>query len=189
MKPWQLLTVIIAIAGAVSIGWFFETRPSRLQLSPLEVPDNIDYYLANFSYRALDDNGLPHFELQSPYLEHYIREDVSQIEQPFIIYQADPHEWRASAEQGSLSHQQELLQLNRQVDLQRIGNQQPLQLNTEVMILETRNDQIELPEAVKITTDTMILHADNASLDILKNYYQFNQVRATYHRRNGHEPG
>ena len=189
MKPWQLVTAIIGIAGAVSIGWFFETRPSRLQLSPLQVPDNIDYYLANFSYRALDENGSPHYELQSPYLEHFIREDISQIQQPFIIYQADPHQWRVSAEQGSLSHQQERLQLNQQVDLQRVSSQQPLQLTTEVMILETRSDQIELPEALTITTDTMILHADRASLDIHKNYYQFNQVRATYHRRNGHEPG
>ena len=189
MKPWQLLTVIIAVAGAVSLGWFFEPRPGLLTRAPLEVPDNIDYYLANFSYTALDEDGSPHFELQSPYLEHYIREDVSQIQQPLITYQADPHKWRASAEQGSLSHQQESLELNRQVDLQRIGKQQPLQLTTEVMILETRSDQIELPQALTITTDSMQLQADNGSLDMKKNYFQFNQVRTTYHNRNAHEPG
>ncbi len=189
MKPWQLLTAIIAIAGAVSLGWFFEPRPGLLTRAPLQVPDNIDYYLANFSYTALDEDGSPRFELKSPYLEHYIREDVSQIQQPFIVYQAEPHQWRASAKQGSLSHPQELLELQRQVDLQRTGEQPPLQLTTEVMILETRSDQIELPEALTITTDNMLLQAGNGSLDMHRNYFQFNQVRTTYHKRNAHEPG
>ncbi len=188
MRPWQLLTVIIAVAGAVSLGWFFEPRPAELlPRSPLQVPDDIDYYLANFSFRALDENGLPHYELQSPYLEHYIREDVSQIQQPYIIYQGDPHRWRASAEQGSLMHQQEMLQLTRQVDLTRISEEQPLQLTTEVMILETRKDLIEMPEALTLVTDTMSLQADNGSLDMNKNYYQFNRVKATHHKREGHD--
>ncbi len=187
MKTWQILVAIIAIVGAISLGWFFDPRPSLIPRSLLEVPDNIDYYLANFSYRAMDADGAPHYELKAPYMEHYIREDISQIRQPFIIYQADPHQWQVSALQGSLSHQQELLRLDQQVDLQRVSDQQPLQLNTEVLILETASDLVELPEALTLTTDSMRLQAENASLDMNKNYYQFNRVKATYHKRDIHE--
>ena len=189
MKPWHLIVAVIAIVGALSLGWFFDPRPSLIPRSLLQVPDNIDYYLADFRYQAMDEDGKPHFELQSPYLEHYIREDISQIRQPFIIYRTDPFQWQVSALQGSLAHQQELLRLEQQVDLQRISGQQPLRLNTEVMILETANDLVEMPEALTLTTDNLWLQADNASLYMNKNYYQFNRVKATYHKRDSHETG
>lgn len=171
------------------MGWFYDTRTPLHTENPLQVPDNIDYYLSKVNYRAMNKLGRLHFRLQTPYLEHYIEQDISHIQQPIIDYYNNLDQWHVTALKGSLIHQTEVFQLNQQVSLTRLNPLQPMQLDTELMIFTTQTDQIDMPQPVTVTTDKLHLQADNAWMDMSKNRYRFNQVKATYKTRRDNEAG
>lgn len=189
MRAWHLLVIATLIIGALSTGWFFDTQSTLMIESPLEVPDNIDYYLSGVRYRAMTTEGAIRYELDSPYLEHYIQEDISVIQQPFIDYRGTPQRWTLSANKGVLQHQSEVFELHQQVKLARIDDIDPLQLATERMILTTQDDLVVIPQEVVLSSRRLQLQANSATLDVTNNHYRFNGVKATYHDQRSHETG
>lgn len=189
MKPLHVLAIVLLIVGALSLGWFFDTQSPLLIENPLEVPENIDYYLSGVRYRAMNGEGSIRYQLDSPYLEHFIQEDISVIRQPFIDYQGKPQRWTLSAQQGVLQHQSEVFELQEQVNLTRFDANDRMQLSTERMILTTQNDLVVIPQRLQLSTGSLQLQANSATLDVSNNQYRFNGVKATYQDRGIHETG
>lgn len=185
MKPGYLLAVIIFVSAALGLGWFFDEQTSQAPTSTLEVPDNIDYYLSNLKYRSMNQQGSLHYLLQSPYLEHFIQQDISRLQQPTMQFYGDNSEWLIQAKTGRLQHKEELFELLQQVELQRNSPQQPLLLTTDIMILKVHNNLIEIPQVMNLITNNLKLQAASAVLDIDQNHYQFRRVKATYKPQQG----
>lgn len=189
MRIRHLFLVLLLIIGALGIGWFYDTRTALLTENPLQAPKNVDYYLSKVNYIAMNKLGRIRYRLQTPYLEHYIEQDISDIQQPIIDYHNNRDKWHVTAHKGSLQHTTEIFKLTQQVSLTRLNPLQPMQLDTELMIFTTLMEQIEMPQPVTVTTDKLHLKADNAWMDLSKNRYKFNQVKATYKARSDHEAG
>ncbi|MBC8210929.1 MAG: LPS export ABC transporter periplasmic protein LptC [Gammaproteobacteria bacterium] len=175
-----MLTVIGLVSLAIGIGWFYDRRLAPTTTEALLLPDNIDYYLSQVNYRAMNQQGTLHYQLLSPYLEHFIREDISQIQQPDLQLNGEQSSWRIQARNGTLQHQQEVFELQHQVEMLRNSAQDPMRLNTERMILRPQSNLIEIPAALTLVSSTIHLQAAGATLNIDKNYYQFNRVKATH---------
>jgi len=182
MKLLHIILLILGVVVAIGIGWFFDTQPAITKTSELEVPDNIDYYLTGAKFKAFDSNGQPHYELKSPYLEHFIREDRSDLNKPEIHYFKDNQSWHILAQQGSLYHPTELLKLSQQVKMQRLDELDPLQLEAELMEFDPNRNLVNIPQALTLKTDELLLHAHSAVFDIHNKRYQLQRVKATYQR-------
>lgn len=180
MKASHILIILLVLIAALTAGWFIESRPTLSIKAPLQVPDNIDYYLAEVSLRSYDDSGAPRYQLQSPYLEHYIREDLSRIDQPDIHYFAKNNQWQITADKGSLLHQNQVFSLSQQARLQRIDPLNPMLLTSDLMIFTPDTEQVEIPQALRIETNDLKLLADSATMDIKNNRHEFHRVKATY---------
>ena len=181
MKPRLLLLILLLIGGALLIGWFYDEQSAMTQArEELQIPDNIDYYLSQVDYRAMNDQGQLNYRLQTPYLEHYIREDSSHIQQPRFQILGQPSQWDIRAEQAILQHREERFELKHQVELRRQSGSEALQLDTALMILLARDKIVDIPQALTLKTPTLDLQADSALIHINNELYQFTGVKATY---------
>lgn len=180
MKSSYLLITIMFISAALGIGWFFDNRLPKIAINTLEVPDNIDYYLSNLKYRSMNQQGSLHYQLKTPYLEHYIQQDTSHLQQPNLQFYGDNSTWFIQAETGRLQHKEEQFTLLKQVELKRDSPQQPMLLTTDLMVLQARDNLIQIPQSMTLIASNLKLQAKSAVLDMNKNSYQFEQVNATF---------
>jgi len=180
MKSRLLILIAVLGVGAVLLGWVYETQlRSRVESRVLEVPDNIDYFLANLNYRAIDTNGALEFAFQSPRLEHYPLDDVSHIESPALQIHGQRNGWEVAALEAEFHHADNLLRLRRQVVMYRTGAD-PLRLSTESLRFEPDRDLVSTEASVVIETGRGRIEADQASFDLAAGIYRFSRSRATY---------
>jgi len=178
-----LLTVLALVSLAIGIGWFYDRKLEPATTDALLLPDNIDYYLSKVNYRAMNLQGTIHYQLRSPYLEHYIREDTSHIQQPDIQLNGEVSAWQIRATKGILKHTEEIFELKQKVEMLRDSIVDPMRLNTELMVLRPQTNLVEIPSALTLISSQLQLQASSAMLDIDKNRYQFTRVKATHHSR------
>ena len=182
MKSLHVLILILGVVMAIVVGWFLDTREVISKTSPLEVPDNIDYYLTGVKFKAFDQDGNPQYELRSPYLEHFIREDRSDLNQPDIEYYTENQRWQILARQGSLHHPTEIIKLSDQVTMQRFDENDPIHLEAELIEFNPKQDLVRIPQNLILKTDELYLQAESAVLDMLNKRHQLHRVQASYRR-------
>ena len=176
------LVILIAVLGigAVLIGWVYESRlRSQVESRELVVPDDIDYFLANLEFRAIDERGELEYEFQSPRLEHFPLGDLSRIETPSLQIHGQPHGWRVVAREGEFRHTDNQLYLSRDVVMNRDGAE-PLRLSTESMLFEPERDLVSSDTEVVIETRQGLIRAARASFDLAAGIYRFTRSSAIY---------
>jgi lipopolysaccharide export system protein LptC len=180
MKLRLLILVTIFGFAALAIGWVYE-RSLRTpeEKAELVIPEDIDYFLTNMHYRALNAEGKLNFEFHTPRLEHFPHGDVSRIEVPSIQIQTDSDPWLVDSLAGEYEHANNLLRLTRQVVMQRHG-ESPMQVYSESIRFEPDR------ELVTAETDTLMvipqasIRADFAVFDIARKIYKFTRTRSVY---------
>ena len=102
MKSFYVAAVIVVIFAAISVGWVYQSRSKLATVSPeLEIPTDIDYFLAELKYQIIDKSGSLDYQLDSPYLEHFPRDDISLIQQPIINVYRETGDWNLRAQKVS----------------------------------------------------------------------------------------
>ncbi len=184
MKVRLLFLTLLLIGSALIAGWFFNLQPlQETNQQALQIPDNIDYYLDQVDYRAMNDQGKPHYRMQAKRLEHYIREDVSQIEQPRFQLNGAASNWKVQSNKATLQHRQQRFELQRQVVLKRQSPDNPMRLNTQLLILQPQQDRVDIPQPLTLQTTVLSLQAASAQLNMKTDQYRFAAVKATYSPR------
>jgi len=152
MKFSRIIIVLVAGVVAIAVGWIYQSQTSTSVVKPeLEIPVDIDYYLAKVTYRVMNDDGNLDYQLRSPYLEHYKREDISRLDAPEIdIYRNNEH-WHIRALSAEMRHQENTLSLIDKVAMEKQGNK-PVQIK-----------------------------ADKAEFDLDNNVYLFTNTKSIYY--------
>jgi LPS export ABC transporter protein LptC len=178
---WLIFVVIFGIA-AIAVGWVYESnlRPQEKK-AKLAIPDDIDYFLTNMNYRALDADGELDFQLHSPRLEHYPHNDVSNIEIPSmqVFTKSDP--WQIDAITGEFLHRKNLMRLRQEVVMQKQGLQ-PMQVYTESIRFELNRDLVTAESDILMLSQQARIEAEHAVFDLAGKVYKFKKTRAVYHR-------
>ncbi len=183
-----LFIFVVALLIAIVSGWFFDRQNLPLVQNPLQIPDNIDYYLAEVKLKTYNQQGSPQYQLNSPYLEHFVREDISMIQHPDIRYFDDRADWMISAREGKLIHQQDIFELSQSASLQRHLSDKWLKVDSEQMIFYPDQDAIKMPVALTMRSADMELKASSAMLDMKNDRHIFQGVNAIYQKAGPHEP-
>jgi len=181
MKSRALIFVLVLGIIAVAAGWIYESQlRSRIETVELIVPDNIDYFLTNLNYRAVNASGNLDYEFSSRRLEHYPRNDVSMIEVPALNIYRDSNHWRVNALQGELQHAGNLLWLREQVIMQKTGGD-PFEILTESIRFEPGRDLVSSEKEVLMRSKQARIEAQAAVFDLAANVYTFTATRAVYY--------
>lgn len=181
MKSRVLIFVVVIGLIAVAAGWVYE---SRLRTKPdtgaLEIPDNIDYFLTNLNYRAVDADGNLDYEFSSSRLEHRPLNDVSHIQLPSLNIYRETDRWRVNAQLGELRHADDLLWLRRQVLMQKSGAI-PFELRTESIQFDPARNLVSSDSGVLMQSRQARIEADTAVFDLAGKVYRLGKTRAVYY--------
>ncbi|MCP4768056.1 MAG: LPS export ABC transporter periplasmic protein LptC [Gammaproteobacteria bacterium] len=181
-KSRLLIFVIIFGIAAIAVGWVYESnlRPQEKEVQ-LVIPDDIDYFLTNMHYRALNEDGELDFHLYSPRLEHYPHNDVSEIEVPSmqVFRKSDP--WQIDAITGEYLHRENLMRLRQEVVMQKQGAQ-PMRVYTDSIRFEPDRDLVTAESDILMISPQARIKAERAQFDLASKVYRFEKTRAVYHR-------
>ncbi len=181
MKPLTLIAIVIAVLAAIAVGWVYESNSKKaLVRAELEIPTDIDFFLSQMDYRVFDKSGNLDYRLQSPYLEHFIRDDISRIQKPMIRVFRDTAEWRLEAGSGEILHQQEWLQFDDRVVLKKLG-ENAIQIRSESMLFKPHQDLLSIESSVIIESDGAKISGDNAVFDLGNEVYSLKNTKAIYY--------
>jgi len=181
MKPLTSLIIFIAVLGAIAVGWIYESRSKDILVGlDLEIPTDIDFFLSQMNYRVFDKSGKLDYQLQSPYLEHFIKDDISRIEQPMIRVYRDSGDWQIKAMRGEILHQQEWLRLDNEVVMQKMGGD-AIQFRSESMLFKPDQDQVVSEAEVIIESGRAKISGDKAVFDLRNEVYSLKNTRAIYY--------
>lgn len=173
--------VIIAIIGAIAVGWIYESRSKDLLTRPdLEIPTDIDFFLSSMAYRVFDKSGNLNYQLQSPYLEHFVKDDISRIKQPEIRVLREESDWLVKASHGEILHSQEWLKLEENVILKKIGTE-TLKVQSESMLFKPELDLIVSEATVTMESDSANISGDQAIFDLRREIFSLKNTRAIYY--------
>ncbi len=179
---------LVLFAAAIS-GWLIERKPPSQTAKLLEIPDNIDYYLADLRWQVFHRDGRPLYQIKSHYLEHYVREDISLMQQPDLYYFSNSADWSITSGLGRLRHEDNILEFEEQVRLSQLSDQEPMQVTTEKVVFESQSEIIRFPGVLALTSSRLRLNAVSGEFNFKLGHHQFNQVNAIYHAKQAHEPG
>ena len=181
MRPLTSVMVLIAVLGAIAVGWIYESRSKDILVGlELEIPTDIDFFLSGMNYRVFDKSGNLDYQLHSPYLEHFIKDDISRIEQPMIRVYRESGDWQVKASRGNILHRQEWLQLDSNVVMQKLGGDS-IQFRSESMLFKPELDLVVSEVNVIIESDRAKISGDEAVFDLRNEIYSLKNTRAIYY--------
>jgi LPS export ABC transporter protein LptC len=184
MKLRLLILVTIIGLAAVAVGWVYE-RSLRApeEKVDLVIPNDIDYFLTNMNYRALNAEGKLDFQFYTPRLEHFPRNDVSRIEAPSMQIQTDTDPWLVDSLAGEYQHANNLVRLTQQVVMQRHG-ESPMQIYTESIRFEPDRELVTAESEILMVNPQARIRADFAEFDLARKIYKFTRTRSVYKNEN-----
>lgn len=186
IRPGFVLVAMLLLVLAFSIFRLTGEGEAEELTDVLEVPDNIDYYLNNVDYRVHNEQGELAYQLQAPRLEHYIREDISRIQNPLVHYNSGQSQLLLSALLGQINHSRASMTLRDNVLLQKQGNDSNIQMRSDHIVLLTEQDILQFPGSMRLSSAQLDLTAAQATVDGGLQRITLKQVKATY-RGGSHE--
>jgi len=181
MRPLTIIMVFITVLGAIAVGWVYESRSKNNLARPeLEIPTDIDFFLSQLNYRVFNSSGDLDYQLQSPYLEHFIKNDISRIEQPIIQVYRDSGNWQVEALQGAILHRQEWVQLDNNVVMKKMGAES-IRVRSDSIIFKPEQDQVSSKTTVIIESNGARITGDQAIFDLRNEIYSLKNTRAIYY--------
>jgi len=175
-----IIVVIVVIIGAIAAGWISESRSKLATAGPeLEIPTDIDYFLAEVKYQIFNSTGALDYQVYSPYMEHFPLNDISRIKFPIINVYRENGDWNVKARNGKLMHQQNILQLSDSVVMKRLGAN-PMQISSESMLFEPSRDLMTSETNVVIESENSRITGDMAVFDLHNQVYSMKNIRAIY---------
>jgi lipopolysaccharide export system protein LptC len=184
MKLRLLILVTIIGFAAVAVGWVYE-RSLRApeEKADLVIPNDIDYFLTNMNYRALNAEGKLDFQFYTPRLEHFPHNNVSLIEVPSMQIETDTDPWLVDSLAGEYQHANNLLRLTQQVVMQRHG-ESPMQIYTESIRFEPDRELVTAESDILTVVPRARIRADYAEFDLARKIYKFTRTRSVYKNEN-----
>lgn len=179
-KIFTAIFVIATLLGAIAVGWIYESRLNTAIAEPdLEIPTDIDYFLAEVKYQTYNETGALDTQLNSPYMEHFPLEDISRVKQPVVNVFRDSGDWRIQALSGDFLHQQNQYFLRKSVVIKRLG-ENPMQVRSESILIEPERDLISSNTEVIIELGGARISGDTAVFDLRNQVYSMKNTRAIY---------
>lgn len=181
----SLLCLLIGLAWWAGSGdWGFKPRTfmPAPELVIEVIPQNIDTYMVDAQIRNFDESGQLSHQIDTPYIEHWQKEDVSQLQQPEVEwFQTNASAW-STAQRGTLEHQSNELLLQGEVYLlQSRYNGNPMTMASDWMRMNLDSETAESP-ATLVQSFDWITHAASMQAELKPGRYFLTQICTYYDR-------
>ena len=175
MKRLFSFTIIII---AALIFWGSQIWEKKKDISSLASsdPHYVDIFIRDFTITTMNDDGKPAYILKAKLLEHYNDSNYAIIDKPDIQLTEGNHRWRITANNGEIDDTNQRITLRGEVVLLQQDEQQPLQLETEKLEIDIRQQTAKSTQTVRIIqqgfnlqSEGMILNNATGKIELLNN--------------------
>lgn len=159
--------LLAAVLAALAVLWYWSLLGDGAIERSLVRGDKapVQTYLVNTRSMAYAEDGVLAEVMEASRIEHYGREDVSELQQPRVYsHDGNNRTWSAMADRGRLKHQTNILILRRDVKLS--NDQSGGSLQAEAMTLNLNLRTATSRVAVTAQLDGNILRADGMFADL-----------------------
>jgi lipopolysaccharide export system protein LptC len=177
------LTVTLLLLFFTGLSWWLMTtfQQQQEQTRIKEQKKGPNYTMEDFSAIRMNEQGLPEYELNAPYMAHYPQQDRTDLKQPkFTVHErARQQTW---ADQGTVLKQGDEILLTGNVVIRgHDENQKVLRIETPVLRILPNDEYAETQEAVHITRGDNVLDAVGAKVYLDQHVLLLlSKVRGTY---------
>lgn len=179
--------VYLGVLGILALmsHWLLATVQSALHQDDRTLRQGPVMYIDNFLATHMNGQGIRHYTLKAPHLVQLPQQQGTQVRHPEIsVFEGGySREWLIYAEQGWMSADNQLIELQKQVRLKRSASsgKQPVVITTRNVSVHPDKDYLETGEAVHAKTPTTVLrgvglkaYLDQDKIELLSN------VRGSY---------
>jgi len=178
----RLFSLSIIIVAAL-LFWGSQTWETKKVITDLQNsdPHYIDVFIQDFTLTAMSEDGNPSYILKAERLEHYNDNNYAIVSKPDIELKQGEQHWLITADSGEIDDEKQSIMLRGNVVLQQQGKPQPIQLKTEQLEIDTRQQTAKSMQTVSIIQQKfnlqskgMILNNASGQLELL------NSVKGRY---------
>lgn len=179
--------VVVTVAVLSTLSWWF---PFRMGPAPTETPAMAetrhipDFFLTEFDLTSMDITGAPRYRLQAQTMTHYVDDDTADMTLPrMTLFRADAAPWQASAGQGWVASQGEMVRLREDVVIERPASAaaQRLEIRTDEMRVWPAKEYAETERPVALRSDLGVTRAVGMHADFKHDVVELRaEVRGEY---------
>jgi LPS export ABC transporter protein LptC len=148
-RTWWLASAVLVLA--VATNWWIAQRGDLGDAGPERPPVPFDYALTDFEAVLIDDTGRETLRVRGPRLEHDPDTRTALITDPDFVVAGDEADWQGRAERGRLARDDDRLELEGRVVLNRPHPRGMLRIETERLDYERADGRLTSPGRVRFT--------------------------------------
>ncbi len=145
-----LILSLVALLVLVT-SWLSQKSETPIPTAQQAAAPVADYFIRGFDATVTAPDGLPSHHLTSSSMTHYAESGVVELTQPHLtMYRPEGEQWLVEAEFGRMEGDGNLVTLRGKVILKQASRTQPLQVNTDELLLypDTQYGETETPVTI-----------------------------------------
>lgn len=141
-----------------------------------------DYYMENFSYKVMNEDGRLNYNLHAEHMDHYIDNATTLLKMPNIVFYQQPERlWNLTAQTGRITNIDQLIVLEGEVHIQRMDIKAETDIRTANLTILPQQKRIHTNASVTITSPAGSVEAVGLEADFLKDQVLLkSKVRTLY---------
>ena len=148
-RTWWLASAVLVLA--VAVNWWITQRGDRGGDRPVRPPVPFDYALTDFDAVMIDETGRETLRVRGPRLEHDPDTRTARLTDPVFEVPGDQADWQGRAERGRLVRNDDRLELEGSVVLNRPHPRGMLRIETAQLNYDRADGRLTAPGRVRFT--------------------------------------
>jgi lipopolysaccharide export system protein LptC len=152
---WRLLALMLAgVFFAFGSFWLVQVMRSDADVHSVNVGDDPDYIIDNFSFVRMTEAGQPRYVISGERLTHRPANNTSVIDKPVVqSMSVERPRMTITADNAHVNQEQNQIDLYGNVDISRPGSKttQPLRIRTEALTLLPDEDIAKTDKPIRMT--------------------------------------
>lgn len=177
----MLVFLLLALLAGGTRWWLMRLQDADRQAGGLPEARS-EYTLDNFDLLVMDKQGLPSFQVRSPYLEKMPVDGSVVLQQPrMYLFENGNKTWRIDAQSSWIRHDGEEILLQGDVFMTKGKDQEQLNIRAQDLKLYPQQELVQSSESVKISRPgtVMVGVGLKARLDLEK-FELLSEVKGRY---------
>ena len=174
MKQAINLSIFLCLAF---LTWWTLTTDDSDQFVETNDTKYVELFMNDFEMTAMNENGKPNYTLNGARLERYVNSDDTEVQQPIINLLQEENQWEVVAEQATINHKDDTIQLTKNVVMQQQindkNNSPSVTIRTQHLIINTKTQVAQTTAQVDLTQGQSRLQSKGMMFNNMTNQLEF----------------
>jgi len=174
MKQAINLSVFLCLAF---LTWWTLTTDDSDQFEQTNDTKYVELFMNDFEMTAMNENGKPNYTLNGTHLERHANSDDTEVQLPVIHLLQEDNQWEVVAEQATINHKADTIQLSNNVVMQQQNNDQNnapgVTIRTQRLLINTKTQIAQTSAMVDLTQGQSRLRSQGMIFNNTTNQLEF----------------